>query len=499
MSSEPQAPSSGAQQAQAGPSPPDLKLHPAAIAVGAVEAIVGLLLPLAAIGVATLLGGGGGLAPLISVAIYGLAAVGIAVVLGYVRWASTTYRLDADAISMRRGVLQRQQASVPVERVSSIDTVQGPVHRLLGVIELRVQAAGGGQEPEIRLQAVSQEAAAAVRRHVGGAREESIGEAVEPKVVRRLSRRALTVAALTSGQITVVLPVLAALSQSVDDLAGQGGEAEAVNRYLVPESLGEGAMLLAVLLVAAWLLAIAGTVVAFAGFTVSRDGDRVRIRRGLLQRRVSTIPVGRIQAIRVVEGLLRQPLGLVSLRVESAGYAKEASVNTALFPLLPRREVDDFLRTAVPELAAPLGPLERPPARASWIYVGRPALLGVAVGVPLAFLFSPFALALIPLAVAVGVLRRRAAGWRIGDGFLVARSRRLARTTILAAGLRLPERTYAQGPLARRLGLATLAFALASRTRWRVPHIDQARVRGFLEELSPPQQRARSIDGHGAN
>lgn len=459
---------------------PDLRLHPAAIAVGAVEAIAGLLLPLAALGAATLVGGGSGLGALVTVALYGLLAVGVAVVLGWVRWASTTYRLDENSISLRRGVLQRQQASVPIERISSIDTVQGPIHRLLGVIELKVQAAGGGQEPEIRLHALSQQAAATVRRHAGRTGADSFGSVAEPSPVRRLSRRALTVAALTSGQITVVLPVLAALSQGVDDIAGQ-----AVGRYLVPDSVGAGALLLAALVLAAWLLAIAGTIVAFAGFTVARDEDRLRIKRGLLQRRVSTIPVARIQAIRVVDGLLRQPLGLVSLRVESAGYAKEASVNTALFPLLPRREVDGFLRAAVPELAAPLGPLERPPARASWLYVGRPVLAGLAAAMPLGALVSPLVLLLVPLAVLLGVLRRRAAGWRLGDGFLVARSRRLARTTIVAVGRRLPERTYAQGPLARRLGLATLAFALASRTRWRVAHIDEPRVRRLLEELSP--------------
>ena len=468
---------------------PELRLHPAAVAVAAVEALRDNILPLAVLAGVAVLGGGVTAASLARLGAYALIAAGIAAGVGYARWASTRYRLDGDAIHLRRGILQRQQAAVPVERISSIDTVEGPIHRLLGVTELQVHAAGGGQEPEISLQALSAEAAGAVRRHAarlgGGV---AAAEVEAPAPVRRLSRRALLRAALTSGQITVLLPVLAALSQSLDDILGRDG-ADFLRSYLPPDTLGDALVALAVLLVAAWALAILGTIVAFSGFSVTRDGDRVRISRGLIQRRVSSIPVARVQAIRVVEGVLRQPFGLLSLRVESAGYADERSVNTTLFPLLRRSDLPSLLEQLIPELAAPLGPLERPPARARWLYVGAPLAGSVAVATPLAILVWPGAVALVPLALILGVLRMRAAGWRLADGLLVARSRRLARTTIIAAGLRLPERTFAQGPLARRLGLATLAFALASRTRWEVAHIDESRVRGLIDALRPPVRR----------
>ena len=44
----------------------------------------------------------------------------------------------------------------------------------------------------------------------------------------------------------------------------------------------------------AWLLAIAGTVLAHYGFTLSRDGEFLYVKRGLLERREATIPLGRI-------------------------------------------------------------------------------------------------------------------------------------------------------------------------------------------------------------
>ena len=111
----------------------------------------------------------------------------------------------------------------------------------------------------------------------------------------------------------------------------------------------------------AWGLSVAGSLVAFAGFTVTRDGDRLRIRRGLLQRSEVAVPVRRVHGVRVVEGLLRRPFGLAALRVEVAGYAAEAAAARTLFPLLRRADVEPFLAELLPELADDPGDLTPPP------------------------------------------------------------------------------------------------------------------------------------------
>lgn len=83
---------------------------------------------------------------------------------------------------------------------------------------------------------------------------------------------------------------------------------------------------------------------------------------GLLQRRHVSIPVQRIQAVRIVEGVLRQPLGLLTVQVESAGYGPQSSEKAILWPLIQRKELMSFLQDYLPELATeiPLQPL--PPA-----------------------------------------------------------------------------------------------------------------------------------------
>jgi putative membrane protein len=219
----------------------------------------------------------------------------------------------------------------------------------------------------------------------------------------------------------------------------------------------------------AWLLAIAGAVLAYAGFTLSREGDFLYIKRGLIERREATIPLSRIQAVRISEGLLRQPFGLASLRVESAGYGEDAGVSTTLFPLLPRQEVGELLAGAAPEFA--VDPALKPlPRRALRRYLFRamiPALI-FAVAATLLSLFvfgsalESFALLLIPPAAAVGWLRYRDAGWAFEGDRLVVRHRRLGRKTAVAPRRRLQSSGVVRSPFQRRLGLATFLAQVAS-------------------------------------
>ena len=85
--------------------------------------------------------------------------------------------------------------------------------------------------------------------------------------------RELPITALTAGQLGVLLPVLAALGQ----VAQQVGEEEQRGRVPVPPPLRDRrrAGRRSGCCVLAWLLSILGSVVAFGGFTIVREEDRI--------------------------------------------------------------------------------------------------------------------------------------------------------------------------------------------------------------------------------
>jgi putative membrane protein len=447
-------------------SPESRRLHRAAIGVYVVKTLRDAALPLVIIVLLSLFRGGFDVSGLVSGAIYGALGVVVAAVAGWWRWDTTRWWVDEHGIHKRSGLFTTKQTDVPWSRIQALDLQQGIVQRWFGVHAVHVQTGGGGAEGEIVLEAIWDEELDGLREMVA-ARGGRI-ERVEVEG-RRLSGSALLVAALTAGQIGVILPVLAGAVQLTQNVFGDDAEREAVR--LIPDSGAEWLLAAAVLLGAAWLLSFAGAVVAFAGFSVSRDGERLRIRRGLFERRETTIPVDRVRAVAVVEGALRLPFGLAALRMEVIGHAKEQAAAQTLFPLLRRSEVRAFLDELLPELADDLDGLAPLPTRALRRYVLPPALIALVLGVA-AWPVTHFgALIAVPVA-AWGVARFRAAGWRLRDGRLAARHLMLARTTVLAPAVLRESVTLGQTVLQRRGRLADLVVAFGKRTRARVHHVD---------------------------
>ena len=446
-------------------------LHPAAMLIAAIKSIRRSLSAFVIPGIAFLASRGFSGRTFVLILLGALVVTVLAALWGFLSWRATTYQVTGGAFRLRRGVIQKNERTIPLDHVQSVDTVQGIIQRLFGVVELRIETAGGGaSEPDASLSALDRAAAEALRREIEGSRRESVETAAA--VLRRLGTRDLLIAGATSGQIGVALSLVAVASQLFDDL-GDFFSQDLIRRVYeaaAPNSIVAVLLLVVAVGVFSWLLAIAGTVLAYTGFTLSREGDFLYIKRGLLERREATIPLARIQAVRIVEGVLRQPFGLASLRVESAGYGEAAGVSTTLFPLLPRKEARRLLLDAAPEFGVvpALNPL---PIRALRRYVLRstvpllllaPALTvvsslaldSVAWGLPVLLLVLP--------AAVYGWLRYRDAGWAyIGDR-LIVRSRLLARTTAIAPRRRLQSRAVIRNPFQRRARLATFRAQVAS-------------------------------------
>jgi putative membrane protein len=449
--------------------------HPAAIAIEALRSLREMALPLI---IAIVVGAGAGDGRAL---IYGIAGIVIVLVAGLARWWSTSWSLDEQALHHRSGIISRDEKVIPRARISSLDTLQGPLQRLFGVLELRVQTPGGGRHAEIALRAVSRRDAESLRRALGHAGERTAA----PDALHRLGPGGLLVAALTAPQLGVLVPVAGGLGAAGQDVFGNVTPATFAG---LPDSVGEWLLIAAAVLLLAWVLSFAGALLTFSGFEVARDGEALRIRSGLLARRAAKLPLSRVQGVRIVEGLLREPFGLASLRVETAGYAGQAAVTQTLFPLVRRRDVAELLDRLVPALAGALEPLHGAPARARRSYLAVPLLAAVAAGAAIAVAL-PAAWPAIPvlalLAAALGVLRHRAAGWRLDPGRVVLRTRHVARTTLVADIPRLQEHGTRQTPLQRRRDLADIAIAVGSRHRARVRHLEAATALRLLGLLHP--------------
>jgi putative membrane protein len=470
-------------------------LHPVAMLIGAIGTlrrwISGLIFP----GIVLLMSQGFSLRTVALFLIGVLVVAALAALWGFLSWRATTYAVTGNSFRLKQGVLQKSERTIPLDHVQSVDTVQGVIQRAFDVVEVRIETAGGGSsEPDASLSALDSASAQVLRREIEGSRRERTEEAAGPTVLRELSSKDLLIAGATSGQIGVAFSLLAVGSQFFDDFLS-GAFVRRLVETLTPNWLMVLLILVPLGLLLAWFLAIAGTVLAYTGFTLSREGDFLYIKRGLLERREATIPLARIQAIRVSEGVLRQPFGLASVRVESAGYGEDAGVSTMLFPLLPRNEVDEFLTSAVPEFA--VNPALQPlPRRALRRYVFRAVfgylILALAAALVSFLVFGSavglLAFFLVPSAALYGWLSYRDAGWTFEEDRLVVRYRSLGRKTAVAPRRRLQSREVIRSPFQRRVRLATFLAEVASGSggsALRVKDLDARAAETLAENLGP--------------
>ena len=235
-----------------------------------------------------------------------------------------------------------------LDRIQAIDVHQGPLQRAFGVFAVDVQTGAGAKGGEISLPALTPEAVAELRAPRPGAAVEREQAPTSPS--RRISAARARDRRAHRRPARDRLPVLAAAlpgARSSSSTPSRARRRCAGCRTRSPRSCSAPPRC------SCWpgCSRPSGALVAFGGFTLVRDGERLRIRRGLVQRSEATVPVSRVRAVRVVEGVFRRPFGLATLTVEVTGYADEAAAARTLFPLVRVRDVEALLDEFLPELA----------------------------------------------------------------------------------------------------------------------------------------------------
>jgi putative membrane protein len=464
----------------------------------------------------------------------GAAVVGGSFLWGFLSWARFRYKLEDGQLMVDEGVIFKKKLSIPVTRIQTVDFSEGLLHRMLGLVKVQIQTAGGSK-PEAVLSAVTRAEAARLEEclrhkaecapeqnaHVKEAAEveeipagveqewNSAGEQtadashptasgpampavsgssglygastvvgaelsgqtpqdvgpvgpVPPEVSYSLPVRLLFLAGLTAGNLGVGISLLFALLSQADDFF----PSLQIFRLLSDFSGVRAILVLGSIVVfLAWLLAVASSVLRFAGFVVSKRGGELYITRGLLERSKVTLPIRRIQAVRITQELVWKPFGLGAVHVVCAGYGTEKGESTLLFPLMPMSQIGEFLGALCPEFAVDPDqlPIEALPSRAKWSYV-LPVPLTLMAITAITSLFTAWGLWGIPV-TAAGVLLNwrsyRRASIARDDSMLVLRSAFLTETVAVIPRKRIQYLSVLQSPFQRRSGLATMKASLA--------------------------------------
>ncbi|WP_186814510.1 PH domain-containing protein [Actinotalea fermentans] len=462
-----------------------------------------------------------------SVGWWAVGAVPLAVLLlatGYaaIAWRMSRYAVDETAVFLHTGVLFRQQRTARLDRIQAIDVVQPLLGRVFGLAELKIEVAGGA-DSAVRLAFLREQHAQELRAELLA---RAAGLRIGPSGAgAALAGSPVPAAGAGAPHVLPVEPVDAAAGVPPvppppgASAAGPGGPAPtagpglgipvAPEREIVHVTPGRllaslvrsGSVLVSVLaLVGLAVAAIAtgepGGLVAmlpaalgaggyvwqrFAGefgFRVAMSPDGIRLRHGLLEARAQTVPPGRVQAVRLTQGLLWRGKDWWRVQMNVAGYGTGSSENggrqveSVLLPVGDRQEALLALWLVLPDLGVEGDP--RPLLDA--------ALAGSGEGH--GFVTPP------RQARWLDPLTWRRHGVALTGRAVLVRGGWLVRTLTVVPHERTQSLGVEQGPLQRRLGIASVHLhSTPGPVVPVVPHLD-AHVAGRL--LDDQAARARA-------
>lgn len=390
-----------------------------------------------------------------------------------VRWFRFFYIVTERELHIEYGLFVRKQRFVPFERIQSIHVTEGILHRLFGVVKLEIETAGGNIEPEAQLSSLkrgqAEELRAWIRKHKRASKEEEQlqdHEVEQYEFEFRLPKKALLIVASTSGGFGIVFSLMGAIFSQIKEFIPEPFYENIFKTFL---SSGVAFIAVTIIVVAllAWIVSIINTVLRFGGFTIKKKENELVIERGLLEKRQVTIPISKVQAVRIDEGILRQPFGYATISVEVAGSNRdEDEQSTMIHPLIKTKQIDSFLQNVLPAFVEDVN-FHSVPKRALRRYIFRNVWFFILVA-GVAFWFIPFAyalLSLLPILLGgiLGFLKHRDAGWWLSGRLISVRFRKLNRTTLITLRKRIQSFEQKQSWLQAKRELASFEIAVLGR------------------------------------
>ncbi|MFC7550113.1 PH domain-containing protein [Plantactinospora sp. GCM10030261] len=419
-----------------------------------------------------------------------------ALVLSAISWYYTGYQVVGRELRIHEGLLWRRTRAIPLERLQAVEVVRPLLAQLTGLAELRLEVVGGGKT-EAPLAYLTVVEASVLRERLlslagptGGRRAGPVAgaapEAVAPSGAGDVDGTPhgpaspagttvgpdgpATVGAAPTSRPEVPLHTVANRDLLISQLLTPQafllpfGVAFVVGQFVSEDSRSFIAVASALTAMVGVLLQPGRRVLDDWNFRLGRDDAVLRVRHGLLETRAQTVPLNRVQAVGATWPLLWRMKGWLRLRLAVAGYAAgepdDRNRPDRLLPVGDLATATSITGAVLPGVDLTSLPLSVAPVRARWLRpVGQPAL---------------------------------GAGLT-GEVFAV-RSGRFIRQLLIVPFARIQSVRVTQGPVQRRLGLATVYADTAGGPSAVAHHRDVVEAWRLAADLATQARTARRTD-----
>lgn len=409
---------------------------------------------------------------------YFFGSIGVVVlvlVYGVLSWYRFTYRIEQGELRIEYGLIVRKKRYIPFDRIQSLDLSEGILQRLFGLVKVKVETAGSGgmglQDGEAILTAITKQDAQEIHDYLVSIKKsgQMLQGEEEPQtsddLLYKISVPELIMLATTSGGVGVVISAVLAFVFQFEEFIPYEQIFDGVENFVQ-----NGVIFISVVVfigfLLAWMIALFGTMLKYANFTVRKVDNDLVITRGLLEKRQFTIPLNRIQAVRISENLVRQPLGYASAFLESAGGSAldQESSKVLILPIVKKRKIPGLLEPHLTEYHFRVN-ISPAPVRAYSRYLLKGWIFTLPVIISAIWFLRPWgfgALLLLPASAIWSYLNYKDAGWSLDQGMLTFRYRNIVKNTVYMKKNKVQSFSMKESFFQRKKNLATVEAIVKS-------------------------------------
>jgi putative membrane protein len=248
-----------------------------------------------------------------------------------------------------------------------------------------------------------------------------------------------------------------------------------------------------------WGISVLMTYLGYYGFTVELDKEDLVISRGLIEKKRVTVPLNRVQSVRVIENPFRQLFGYANVVIDNAGGGLGESARINLFPLVKKSSINGPLKEIFPDLVVE-EPTQKVPNRGKRYYYRIDFLWMIPAIVSLTYYFYPyglFSLLVIPVIVLWGLFQHRSAAFETFGNQLTMRFRGISLQTAYMMKNRIQSMEIKQNYFHRKKNVAIVSARIKSGVgvfNAQVSYIEEEDANRILNWYEPSRERVVKSD-----
>lgn len=297
----------------------------------------------------------------------GLAALGIiAIVFGITAliWSRFTYQVEAKEIRIKSGLLNRNNRSIPFDRIQDVSLEQKLLSRLLGLTTVRFETgSGGGEDGALDALKLSNGEALrdVIRDYKSGLvrsvdASSSVPDQEENEPIFSMDNRRIAIAGVFNFSF-ILLAIIGTIAQNLDFLLPEGffdprnwietiSQQQTINGLSMAARIGGIVAAIASLIAVGVVSGVIRTYVREYGFRLDRvdtGQNGFRRRRGLFTLTDMVMPIHRVQAAIISTGPIRQIFGWYHLKFQSLAGDQSGETDHSAAPCAKHEEIDPII------------------------------------------------------------------------------------------------------------------------------------------------------------